>query len=62
MVKRDILFYKDDLTWSYLALLCVVLVYLRDLYTYLLHPLLARTGHPTPRPTPWALCICRIQF
>ena len=38
--------YSGDLTRSKLTLLWVVLVYLRELWTYLLQPLLAQAAHP----------------
>jgi len=49
---------QDDLIWFHLALLWVLLMYLRALFTYLLPPSLAQAT--TLRPTPWVLCICYI--
>jgi len=58
--KRDISsYYDDDLVWFDLALLWVLLVYLRALFTYLFFPV-SRTGHLTLKPTPWVLCLCFI--
>jgi hypothetical protein len=59
--NRDISSHKTYHTWFYLALLWVLLVYLRKLFTYLFPPF-SCTGHPTPRPTLWALCLCHIQY
>jgi hypothetical protein len=55
--KKDISSHLDDLTWLNLALLWVMKMYLRALFTYLFFSL-SRTGHPTPKPTPWVLCLC----
>jgi|AntAceMinimDraft_5_1070358.scaffolds.fasta_scaffold180937_1 hypothetical protein len=58
---ENISFYEGDLIWLDVFLLWVNLVNLRELHTHLLHTL-SRTGHPTPKPTPWATCLCHIQF
>ena len=60
--KSNILSCNDELIWFDVALLWVILVYLRALFTYLLSPPLSRTGHHTPRPTLRLPCLCHIQI